>query len=101
MVTVAGSVAELTTSDSHWVLGSSSEAPRVTDGRGLVTWMPPPSIDVPAAVPAVRRWPRPRFIIVDIYLRIGKVNVHDLRRENPSHYCELADIPVLLAVSAV
>src|SRR6516162_9512591 len=46
MVTVAGSVAELTTSDSHWVLGSSSEAPSVTAGRGLVTWMPPPSIDV-------------------------------------------------------
>src|SRR5690242_1417111 len=48
MVTAAGSVAELTTSDSHWVLGSSSDAPRVTAGRGLVTWMPPPSIDVPA-----------------------------------------------------
>src|SRR5437899_9970077 len=48
MVTVAGAGSRLTTSDSHWVLGSSSEAPRVTDGRGLVTWMPPPSIDVPA-----------------------------------------------------
>src|SRR5215471_3722294 len=48
MVTVAGAAAELTTSDSHWVAGSSSDAPRVTAGRGLVTWMPPPSIDVPA-----------------------------------------------------
>src|SRR5690348_3104686 len=48
MVTVAGAGSRLTTSDSHWVLGSSSDAPRVTAGRGLVTWMPPPSIDVPA-----------------------------------------------------
>src|SRR5215469_10145068 len=48
MVTVADAAAELTTSDSHWVPGSSIDAPRVTAGRGLVTWMPPPSIDVPA-----------------------------------------------------
>src|SRR5215467_3436347 len=48
MVTVAGAAAELTTSDSHWVAGSSSDAPRVTAGRGLVTWVPPPRIDVPA-----------------------------------------------------
>src|ERR1700751_5222888 len=48
MVTVAGARSRLTTSDSHWVLGSSSDAPRVTAGRGLVTWTPPPSIDVPA-----------------------------------------------------
>src|SRR6516164_662963 len=48
MVTVAGFGSRLTTSDSHWVSGSSSDAPRVTVGRGLATWMPPPSIDVPA-----------------------------------------------------
>src|SRR5215470_19357057 len=48
MVAVAGAGSRLTTSDSHWVAGSSSDAPRVTAGRGLVTWMPPPSIDVPA-----------------------------------------------------
>src|SRR5262252_6394480 len=48
MVAVAGAGSRLTTSDSHWVSGSSSDAPRVTAGRGPVTWMPPPGIDVPA-----------------------------------------------------
>src|SRR6266516_4500652 len=56
MVTVAGSGASLTTSDSHWGPESSSDAPRVTAGRGLVTWMPPPTIDVPAGHCAPPTW---------------------------------------------
>ena len=68
MVVCAGS--SVTTSDTHWFPDEENDAPKVTSGRGLVMWMPPPMIAEPAGhtTPPESSAGPPRSVLVELVI---------------------------------